>query len=336
MSLLSVTVINCEECEQEELVRDVLARDRPAVLKGLVKNWEITRRGQSSPQQLSAYLQRFYHGAPLEVWLGPPSIKGRFFYRDDMQGFNFDRKKAHLPTALQYLMDQNAQSQPEAVYVGATSIPDTLPGLESENSLSLVSREVPPNIWIGNRVKISCHFDTSKNIACNVAGRRRFTLFPPEEIGSLYVGPIDLTPAGQPISLVDVNHPDFERFPRFKTALRSARVADLEPGDAIYMPAMWWHHVESLDDVNVLINYWWNNNAQVDSPFESLVHSILAVGSLPAEEKRAWQAFYEHYVFNDEHPAAHIPPAKRGALGRLTPAVAGRIRNFLRQSINSR
>ena len=35
-------------------------------------------------------------------------------------------------------------------------------------------------------------------------------------------------------------------------------VADLEPGDAIYIPALWWHAVQATGELNVLVNYWWN------------------------------------------------------------------------------
>ena len=53
------------------------------------------------------------------------------------------------------------------------------------------------------------------------------------------------TIAGQPISMVDLDDPDFERFPKFREALRHALVAELEPGDAIYIPALWWHGVQA-------------------------------------------------------------------------------------------
>ena len=34
-------------------------------------------------------------------------------------------------------------------------------------------------------------------------------------------------------------------------------VADLQPGDALYIPSLWWHHVESIGVLNTMVNYWW-------------------------------------------------------------------------------
>lgn len=76
-----------------------------------------------------------------------------------------------------------------------------------------------------------------------------------EQIANLYVGPLGHAPTGTPISLVSFREPDFERFPRFREALAAALVAELDPGDALYIPTLWWHHVESLAKCNMLVNY---------------------------------------------------------------------------------
>src|SRR5688572_703996 len=116
-----------------------------------------------------------------------------------------------------------------------------------------------PRIWIGNKIRVAPHYDLMENIGVCLAGRRRFTLFPPEQLPNLYPGPFELTPAGTPISLVDPQTPDLEKYPRYAEACANALQAELAPGDAIYLPCAWWHGVDALEPVSVLVSYWWND-----------------------------------------------------------------------------
>jgi len=199
----------------------------------------------------------------------------------------------------------------------------------------LIRGSVIESIWVGNRTCIAPHFDNTENIACVVGGRRRFTLFPPDQIGNLYPGPLDLTPAGQPISLVNVRKPDLDRFPLFAEALRAAEVAELAPGDAVYIPALWWHNVEALEDFNVLVNYWWRDVPDYfDSPSMSLLHCLLTIKSLPPEQRRAWRAVFDYLIFQPEGTAlGHLPAESRRLFGDLTEAKAERIRSLLLKSL---
>jgi hypothetical protein len=186
---------------------------------------------------------------------------------------------------------------------------------------------------LGNKSTIAAHFDFPDNLACVVAGRRRFTLLPPAQLPNLYVGPLDLTPAGQPISMVDFRDPDFARFPRFEQALTHAFQATLEPGDAIVIPSMWWHHVESLDNLNTLVNYWWRQNTVSSGPpLAALQHAMLAFKDLAPHQKQAWQALLNFYVFEQDGTRfEHIPEPARGVLNPLTPSMASRIKAMIRQ-----
>ncbi len=76
------------------------------------------------------------------------------------------------------------------------------------------------------RLITPARLDASHNVACGVAGRRRFTLFAPVQVATLFIGARDHPPAGMPMPLVDFAKPDLERFPRFREALAHARLAE--------------------------------------------------------------------------------------------------------------
>jgi hypothetical protein len=314
----------------------VLQGSEPVVLRGLVASWPVARAGLESGQAALAYVRRFYRDATVNAMLGAPNIEGRFFYTDDFAGFNFRSVRIKLDTVLDEIARHESVESPPAIYVGSTTIDTCLPGFRAENDLNFGSIQPLASIWLGNRSRIAAHFDLPDNIACVVAGRRRFTLFPPEQLSNLYVGPLDLTPAGQAISLVDFARPDFERFPKFAEALQHAQVAELGPGDALFIPSMWWHHIEALETFNVLVNYWWRRSpAWMDSPMNALMLAIMTMRDLPADQRKAWQKHFEHYVFEaDAQTAAHIPEKARRTLSPLDADRARELRARLLQNLN--
>lgn len=318
------------------IFEDIIApRYQPAVLRGFIRDWPAVAMGATSPQAMADYLRSFDVGSQVESFVGAPDINGRFFYTPDLKQLNFRRTRDPFDFALERLLAAVNHPNPPALYMGSTSIASSLPAFLQHNRNPVLDSNIIPNIWIGNRSTIAPHFDMSDNIACVVAGHRRFTLFPPGQVANLYVGPLDFTPAGQPASMVNLAAPDLEKYPRFSEALAAAQVATLEPGDAIYIPTMWWHNVEALDKFNVLVNYWWDPSyALQGSPFECLVHALLTIRSIPAERREAWRAIFNHYIFDaDEHTHAHLPPEARRALGDLTPELARYLNNFLINSM---
>jgi len=304
------------EIDAARFARDLTPLYQPAVLRGVARDWPAVQAARTSSRALVEYLARFDRGVVIEAMVGPPAIGGRFFYDETGAGMNFERRRAPLQAALTELLRLADHDDPLSIYVGSTPIAPVLPGFEKANRLDLLNEDIQPRLWIGNASTVQTHHDMSDNIAVVVGGQRRFTLFPPDQVGNLYVGPLDFTPAGRPISLVSLDDPDLERFPKFAEALESAQSAELEPGDAIYIPALWWHHVQSFGPLNMLVNYWWSPaDMPAGSPFDAFVHALRNVRRLPAQRRNAWRAFFEHYIFHaNGDPAEHIPAGRRGVL----------------------
>jgi hypothetical protein len=315
---------------------EIVASGEPLLLKGLVADWPAVRAGRQSVEDGVDYLRGYYRDATVGAWVGGPGIGGRFFYNADLTGFNYQPLMVKLGVVFDRLLQHQRDAAPPAIYVGSTTVDTCLPGFRLHNDLDLGPRQPLASLWIGNRGRVAAHYDLPDNVACVVAGHRRFTLFPPAELPNLYVGPLELTPAGQPISLVDFQEPDFERFPRFREALKNAQLAELEPGDAVFIPSMWWHHVEALDAFNVLVNYWWRESpAWMDTPANALLHALLSVRDLPPAQREAWREIFRHYVFDaDETTAAHIPEAGRGVLSPIDDHRARELRALLLNRLN--
>ena len=317
-----------ENCRPDQIPGEVLGSDVPLLLKGLVADWPAVQTCRASLPDAARYLSQFWTNAPITVYVSDEN-QGRFFYNEDCSGFNFQAGQAYLPQ-LMHKLHENQGEQGQAIYMGSTNVDQWFPGFREENDLKLPAEGLV-SIWIGNRTRISAHYDFPDNIACVVAGERRFTLFPPEQIGNLYVGPVDRTPSGQAISMVDFSNPDFDRFPRFTEALEHALVCDMEPGDAIFIPSMWWHHVEAFSPYNILVNYWWiTSKANGGSPKDALMHAMLAVRDLPERQRDAWKKIFDHYVFEaDESLVEHIPEPGRGCLAPLDEKTALALREEL-------
>ena len=324
----------------EEIRRDVLPDKQPAVLRGLVRGWRAVRESLDSPASLVRYLKALDNGAPVDALMTVPEAGGEVAYNAAMSGFNFLRNRLPLSEIAAQVLRYAQFPNPPAVAAQSALIRDCLPAFAAENVLTLFDESILPRIWLGNRITTPAHVDEWNNVACVVAGRRRFTLFPPEQVANLYVGPLDFAPTGAAMSMVSLRDPDFSRYPKFRDALAAAQVAVLEAGDCIFIPPLWWHHVESLEPFNVLVNYWWHDplgaNANADSAFDALLHGILSIRALPPESRRAWRAFFEQYVFGAHADSiGHIPRERHGILGDLSAQQLHALREHLAKKLSA-
>ena len=309
---------------------------QPVVLRGVGGDWPVVAAAHAGDEALVGYLKRFSHAGAVNAIVAGPEAEGRFFYTPDLTGLNFTRGKSPLDPFLDRLLRDRAAQRPLAMAVQSIPAPELLPGFAEENRTAIVDPAVVPRLWLGNAIRVATHYDQMENVGVVVAGRRRFTLFPPDQVANLYMGPLELTPAGTPVSMVDLTRPDLDRYPRFADALAVAQTATLEPGDAIYIPFHWWHAVDSLDPVNVFLNYWWNPApAGMASPYDALLLSLFSLRTLPPDQRAAWRTMFDQFVFQQNgDPVAHLPPAVQGVLGEADATGYERMRATLIQGLS--
>ncbi len=316
-----------ERIDRSVFEAEIVPAAQPVVLRGQVSDWPLVAAAVASDAAFCAALRAQASPVAGEAWFGPPVIDGRFGYDDTLTAHNFDRRLATVDQLLDLIMRQRDDVAPWAIYAGAMPVARHVPGFAATHAMPLIDadRHMLVSLWLGNRTKTAAHWDLPQNLACVLAGRRRFTLFPTDQVANLYVGPIDFTLAGQPSSLADIEKPDFERYPKLAEAFDHALTAELAPGDVIYMPSLWWHAVTGLEPLGAMINYWWRDGpARMTTPMLSLKHALMTMAGLPPNEKAAWRTMFEHYLFCDD-PVAHLPQGARGILGELSTEARQRL-----------
>ena len=242
----------------EQFRAEILPSGNPAVLRGIARDWPLVIAALKNTRDAMSLLEAGANDQQVNVLRTEPEEEGRFHYGKDVSSFNFIRGQGSVADVLTALREQECSYRPFAIAAQALIADRFFPGFTLTHPMSFVPAEAESRLWIGNAAKVATHNDPTENIAVVAAGRRRFTLFPPSAEPDLYMGPHHPTPAGPRISMVHVTAPDLDRYPRFASALEVAQEAELSPGDAIFIPRKWYHHVEALERFNVLVNYWWD------------------------------------------------------------------------------
>ena len=111
------------------------------------------------------------------------------------------------------------------------------------------------NLWISHSgVFTQSHFDELENFNIALEGRKRFVLTPP---GFWEYYPRSVVRGfGDKSQAFDFDDVDLARFPKLAPKLAERREFILEPGQMLYLPLGWWHQAESLDEININMNFW--------------------------------------------------------------------------------
>ncbi len=110
------------------------------------------------------------------------------------------------------------------------------------------------NMWMGcggNRSNL--HFDPEENLLIPLFGSKKIILFPPNQSKFLYQNNSKKTKTLE--SCVDVFDIDRKKFPLIDKAMYWQ--TEISEGEGLYIPAGWWHAIESSDYLNIAVNIWW-------------------------------------------------------------------------------
>ena len=212
-----------------------LKRQRPCVIRGGMKEWAAVERWSDD-----AYLREKVgnHVVSVTKTVG----KDRLFVDEEssvveMTVAEFLDIRHDDDADTKYFLMQRSLKENLAPLVDDMRTPEYV----DESRLLLV------NFWYcPGTNKTPLHCDWAANIVCQVTGSKRFVLFPPG--AEVYPHPHKAN-----FSQVDLEAPDLERFPRFDPSLRLE--VDLQPGEMLHVPGLWYHQVYS--QANIAVNWWW-------------------------------------------------------------------------------
>ena len=223
--------------------RCYVAPRRPVVLRGLIQEWPAMERWSLD------YLGSAYAATPV-VTLRAAS--GRVIMNSETGALEERMQLGEFIGALQ------AGANDRYLTSRMSALPESLRRDAPLPVYCACASWHASNLWIGPAGTIAClHRDLADNIHAVVSGRKRFTLVAPRQSSLVYPNSFfDSFPNG---CRIDIENPDFGRFPNLRSV--ETLVAELEPGDAIYIPRRWWHHARTLA-VSVSVNFWWASGLQ--------------------------------------------------------------------------
>lgn len=216
---------------REEFLDQYYALNRPVVIENAMADWPATTKWTA------AYLKQRFGERKVEVQANRDTDQNYELNSDKLkQEMSFGEFVDITETANQtnnyYITANNSGKNKEALrelWDDIVMFPDYL-------------RDDPGNrgfFWFGPAGTVTpLHHDLTNNFMAQVRGRKHVRLIAPCELPCLYNH-------RHCYSQVDLDRVDFDRFPEF----RNAQVIDciIGPGDLLFLPVGWWHHVRGLD-----------------------------------------------------------------------------------------
>lgn len=214
-----------ETLTRDEFLEKYKKPERPVIIERLTEGWPARRKWNLD------FLKETAGDVVVPVYESTPSR---------------DRKHqhaaaGHIPLAEYIERVENGEKNLRLFFFNFfNAIPDLTKDFEYPDIGLKFFRKLPVLFMGGKGARVQLHFDIDRAdiVLCHFGGHKRVKLFPPGQTQYLYRVPFSFS------GLYDANieHPDYDKYPALKYA--RGQVAELDHGDALYIPPGWWHYVE--------------------------------------------------------------------------------------------
>ena len=183
------------------------------------------------------------------------SLTGAFRYNPDGSAMDPDNQfvipNVSLAKAVDFIGDQSRMAP--KYYIAQHDLVEKLPALLEHLRFPEQAATSRINLWFGSGGTITpLHFDRAHNLYAQIYGSKTFTIFDPVDTQFLYPHPED-SRLGH-LSYLDIDNPNDSVYPLFRKARPCQFI--ITPGQLLFLPALWWHHVRS-NSVSISANQWW-------------------------------------------------------------------------------
>ncbi|HWB81780.1 MAG TPA: cupin-like domain-containing protein [Nannocystaceae bacterium] len=312
----------------EQFWSEAFVAQLPVIWRGALADHPLVELGRRGPEAFLGELAARAGRNPVTVTSAMPASSGRMGYGEGRWA-DWASRETNFATFASDVIHELKADTGHTLYLQSATVRECLPELAPITKLWLTDEsrmlDLRTQLWIGSGgQRIPVHRDESHSIAAMAAGAKDFLLFPPEQLHNLHTTARRMQADGDPMrSAADPRNPDYQRYPRFADAMKTMYVAHLEPGDVMFLPAHWWHAVDSFG-FNAMFNARW-----FDMPVEQrgdltacFAQAFVTARTVAPTQVQRLRTRLHDEVFADEGAAARRPETRARFHEQLRGAIA--------------
>ena len=217
-----------ENISKEDFIRNYYRPQKPVLITGLTKDWPAYKKWKLD------YIQERAGNQIVPLYNNEPAKDNESVYapKKEMKLAEYIEILKTQPTDLRIFFYEILKKMPELL--NDFEYPDI--GLK-------FFKKLPALFFGGGNSKVFMHYDIDlpDSMHFHFDGYKSVTLFSPEQTKYLYRVPYSI----HNLEAIDMDNPDFEKYPALQYA--EGIQANMQHGDALYMPSGYWHYIKYLD-----------------------------------------------------------------------------------------